>query len=444
MPIAHPNESRRTPCARSPAAAHGRAVIIGVPLLKVPTVLRKTVLSTVAVATVTLGLGVGQGAATAAAPLASAAPMATTVQDSRLTKLVTEAKTQTTLGIPYLYGGGHGPTPAPLRSRVDCSGFVRELYKYAFGVDIGSGSGDSIVRQSGKFTRTANPVPGDVALFGNSGSAPAYHAGIYVGLINGHPAIAASPTTGSNIKIQQWYSSYWAGDLMGYWHYNGAIAVDSAQLVQQPRMEGRFENTTGTPGGLRLWGWTIDPQRKASSATVAVSIDNRLIAYLPTNALRADVNQTKGVTGNHGFSAAIPFPVGRHTVCVTARSAGTSTTAVALGCKAVTVPVPTRGSFGTATGSARAFAVTGWAYDPSLPAASNVVRVTLDGRVLTNIRAFLARPDVNRTYGITGGHGFAVRLAAAAGPHTVCTISLPASTNSFARSLGCKVVTVTS
>jgi len=424
-------------------------VIIGVPLLKVPavlrkTVLRKTVLSTIAVATVSFGLGVGQGVAAAAAPLASGVPMATTVQVPRLTKLVTEAKRQTTLGIPYLYGGGHGPSPAPLGSRVDCSGFVRELYGYAFGVDIGSGSGDGMIRLSGNFTRTASPVPGDVALFGNSGSAPAYHAGIYVGLLNGHPAIAASPSTGSTIKIQQWYGSYWAGDLMGYWHYNGATAADSAQLVQQPRMDGRFENTTGTPGGLRLWGWTIDPQRKASSATVAVSINNRLIAYLPTNALRADVNQTKGVTGNHGFSAAIPFPVGRHTVCVTARSAGTSTTAVALGCKAVTVPVPTRGSFATATGSARAFAVTGWAYDPSVPAASNVVRVTLDGHVLTNILAFLPRPDVNRSYGITGDHGFAVRLAAATGPHTVCTVSLSASSNSFARSLGCKVVTVTS
>src|ERR1700712_5031404 len=98
---------------------------------------------------------------------ASVAVSASAAPTARLTKLVTEAKHQTTLGISYLYAGGHGARPAPLNSHVDCSGLVRELYNYAFGVDIGGGSGDGMIRTSGKFTKTNSPVPGDVVLLGN-------------------------------------------------------------------------------------------------------------------------------------------------------------------------------------------------------------------------------------------------------------------------------------
>ena len=107
--------------------------------------------------------------------------------------MVTQAIHQTTLGTMYLTGGGHGPQPAPLGSRVDCSGFIRQMYHWAFGTDIGNGTADSVIRLSGQFVRTTRPVPGDVALIGSSGNAPAYHAGIYLGIMNGQEAMAAAP-----------------------------------------------------------------------------------------------------------------------------------------------------------------------------------------------------------------------------------------------------------
>lgn len=84
--------------------------------------------------------------------------------------------------------------------------------------------------------------------------------------------------------------------------------------------------------------------------------------------------------------------------------------------------------------------MSGWA---SVPSTSSAVRVSIDGRVITDAHASGFRANVDRAYRIAGNHGFIVRLGAIAGRHTVCAIALPASGNSYARSLGCRVVTVT-
>ena len=409
------------------------------------TTLRKTLLSTVALGTVALGFGLSQGSASAATPAVSAAPMSAAAawQAPRLTKMVVEANHQTTLGIPYVYGGGHGASPAPLRSHVDCSGFIREMYGYAFGVDIGNGSGDSIVRLSGRFTKTTHPVPGDVVLVGSGpGSGVAEHAYIFTHMVNGVPVGVGAPQTGDNIRVQDPTTRYWRTWIMGYWHFKGATAADSGPLTQ-PKVAGHFDATSGTPGGFNLSGWSVDPQKKAAGAGISVIVDNRLVAHLPTNVLRADVNKSQAATGKHGFATAIPFAAGRHTVCLTATSAATSSAANNLGCKAVTVPGPTRGSFDKAAGAKRTFTVSGWAFDPATSSVSSAIRVTVDGKAVADTHASGVRADVNRVYKIAGNHAFTVRLGATAGRHNICVAALPASSASFQVSLGCKVVTVT-
>ena len=390
-----------------------------------------------------------QGAAGASAPRAAStvlpAAAAAAAPTGRLTKLVAEAKHQTTLGISYLYAGGHGARPAPLNSHVDCSGLVRELYYYAFGADIGGGSGDSMIRLSGEFTRTSHPVPGDVVLLGNGGSAPAYHSGIYIGTVNGEAAMVGSPTTGQNIKVQQSRGGSWGGDLMGYWHYNGATAKDSGSLTvpPTPRMSGNFDAVSGHVGGFSVAGWVLDPQRRTGAALAQVLVDGRQVAMIGTPVVRSDVNRALGAGGAHGFSAAIPAGPGRHSVCVNARPSSTSSIAVRLGCRPVTIPpTPTRGSFDRIVGARGSFAVYGWAYDRWTPAASNAVRITVDGRVAATFRPTGLRADVNRTFHLSGNHGFAVRIAARAGRHTVCALSLPVTAASAAKNLGCRAVSV--
>lgn len=404
--------------------------------------LHRTILFAMTVSAVALGCTPSAGVADAAPVHPSSMMAAAAVAEvPRLNRMVVEAKHQTTLGIAYSYGGGHGPKPAALDSHVDCSGFVREMFGYAFGVDIGSGSGDTIVRLSGKFVLTAHPVPGDVALFGHGGHAPAYHAGIYIGLVAGHPAIVAAPATGSNIKVQQWFDRYWHADLMGYWHYRGPTAVDSGPRVLSKTV-GRLDTLAGVPGGFRLAGWAVDPLSNTVSTTVGVTVDGRKRANLPTNVSRADVNRATPTSGVHGFDTAIPTPIGRHTVCVVANPAGTPSAAVSLGCRVIAVPGPVLGHIDSVRGGARAFAITGWADDPADPGGSSAVRITGDGRTIATIRASGTRPEVNSALRISGHHGFAVTLGATAGRHTVCAIALPLAA-SYERSLGCATITVT-
>ena len=414
--------------------------------------LKKSTMITALFATIVAGLVAGQGSATAASPLNSVFPRAisadllaaATSPGARLTRLVAEALHQTTLGIPYLYAGGHGSRPAALNSEVDCSGFVRELYYYAFGVDIGGGSGDSSIRLSGEFTKTSHPVPGDVALLGNGGSAPAYHSGIYIGTVNGHPAMAASPTTGENIKVQAGLDSYFAGDLMGYWHYRGATPADSGSLAPPPpHLRGSLDAVSAGVDGFSAAGWVLDPQRTAGSAAAAVVLDGGQAAVVGTGRTRPDVNQVFGVTGAHGFVAGIGASPGRHTVCVNARPLGTSSVAISLGCRVITVSAAaTLGSFDRATGANRTFQMAGWAFDTRAPSASNVVRVTADGRLVALIRTSDVRPDVNRFFRVTGSHGFVTRILATPGRHTICALSLPISAASAPANLGCKIVAV--
>ena len=417
--------------------------------LKISGMLRKATLVSFVVSTVVAALAGTQGTSAASVPQSAITSLSTAAAapTGRLTKLVAEAKHQTTLGISYLYAGGHGASPAPLNSHVDCSGLVRELYHYAFGTDIGSGSGDGMIRTSGKFTRTSHPVPGDVVLLGNNGSAPAYHSGIYIGTVNGEAAMVGSPTTGQNIKVQQSRGGSWGGDLMGYWHYNGATAADSGSLTAAAppapqRVRGSFDNTSARPGSFTVGGWVVDPQRKSVGAQAQVLLDGRQVAVLRTPLVRADVNRVMGSTGAHGFHARIAAGAGRHTVCVNARPAGSTSIATSLGCRVITVPTPTRGSFDTITARTGSFAVGGWAYDLRAATGMSTVRITADGRVVANIRTGIARTDVNRIFQLSGTHGFYVRVRATPGRHVVCAVSLPLSAASSATNLGCKTIAV--
>ncbi len=218
-----------------------------------------------------------QATARAASPASATQPASTSVgaasaltatPAARLTKLVTKAREMTTMNIPYSYGG-HGPNPAPIGASVDCSGLVRQLYHYAFGVDIGRGTADSIVRRSGHFTRTSSPVPGDVILIGHGGSAPAFHAMVYVGHEDGQPVAVASPDFGEVVEYQYPSIPYWAGNVMGYWHFNGATKADSGPLRVAVDVTTRDQD--GTLVTLR--GTARDPLAPAASITVALHLN---------------------------------------------------------------------------------------------------------------------------------------------------------------------------
>ncbi len=87
--------------------------------------------------------------------------------------------------------------------------------------------------------------------------------------------------------------------------------------------------------------------------------------------------------------------------------------------------------------------LTGWSMDPSVRGRSNFVLVTVDGRGYGTWRsAAVGRPDVNKAFGATGGHGFQISVMLPVGTHTVCVTSRPAQTATPTSSLGCWSYTV--
>lgn len=135
----------------------------------------------------------------------------------KLDATLAAAKRATTMNAAYRYGGGHGATPSSTPSNTDCSGFVRWAYYQGFRYDIGSGSSES-VRTSGRFTKTSNPQPGDLAFFGSGGRGPATHVGVYAGRnAAGVPTLIHNSTPGTVVHTST-FSSYYTSRLIGYYH----------------------------------------------------------------------------------------------------------------------------------------------------------------------------------------------------------------------------------
>lgn len=55
-----------------------------------------------------------------------------------------------------------------------------------------------------------------------------------------------------------------------------------------------------------IWGWSADAANGSQIVTVSIYSDGALIASGPTTVLRQDVNSAWKISGNHGFSFAVP------------------------------------------------------------------------------------------------------------------------------------------
>lgn len=109
------------------------------------------------------------------------------------------------MGIAYKWGGNTPDTG------MDCSGFVRYVFKKSLGIDLPRTAAE--MARVGKRVSIDQLQPGDLIFF-NTSRGSNTHIGIYLG---GNKFIQ-SPRTGENIQIT---------DLSGYWikHFNGAKRV---------------------------------------------------------------------------------------------------------------------------------------------------------------------------------------------------------------------------
>jgi hypothetical protein len=99
---------------------------------------------------------------------------------------------------------------------------------------------------------------------------------------------------------------------------------------------GAVDVAQGEAGGVRIAGWSIDPDT-SGPVQVHVYVDGVWTAAVTANVSRPDVGATHPGFGDlHGFDATLPLRAGNHTLCVYGINVGPAAANQSLGCRAVT------------------------------------------------------------------------------------------------------------
>jgi cell wall-associated NlpC family hydrolase len=107
------------------------------------------------------------------------------------------------VGIPYLWGGGHGAVVAPRAVNVDCSGLVHEVFGEN-GINIG-GTAATMFASGTRVPDLAHALPGDLLFWGTGSNI--HHVAIYIG--NGQ--MIEAPHTGAWVHVTNVYGGDFAG-----------------------------------------------------------------------------------------------------------------------------------------------------------------------------------------------------------------------------------------
>ncbi|MEW5769707.1 MAG: C40 family peptidase [Pseudomonadota bacterium] len=114
------------------------------------------------------------------------------------------------IGTPYKFGGSKP------EKGVDCSGFVRHVYKESADVSLPRTARD--MSRSGEQVAKSELKPGDLVFF-NTRKSPNSHVGIYAG---NDEFIHASSRRSKQVTVSRMSDSYWSA------RFNGARRVLSA------------------------------------------------------------------------------------------------------------------------------------------------------------------------------------------------------------------------
>jgi hypothetical protein len=212
----------------------------------------------------------------------------------------------------------------------------------------------------------------------------------------------------------------------------------STQQVNNPF--GNLEVVEARPGEFRVAGWAADLD---STAPIAVHVYAGSQGTPFTADLeRADVGAAYPAVGSrHGFDVRVPaVGAGATDVCVYGMNVGGGAN-VLLGCRSAEAmsgsPV---GKLDPVKVVDNGVEVSGWAIDPDITGPTSVhLYVDAAG---TAVNADRARSDIATTYPAYGtAHGFAAKLTATPGSHSVCAYAINTGPGGTA-SLGCQTVTV--
>ncbi len=198
---------------------------------------------------------------------------------------------------------------------------------------------------------------------------------------------------------------------------------------------GFLDAATSATGGIRVGGWTIDPDT-AAPISVQIAIDGVVVQSFPAAIVRPDVGAAYPAYGDaHGFDRVIPASPGSHRVCAAALNVGEGT-AKDLGCLTATAlagtPAPQpdlpvgapRGWVDLVTTAPGGVRVAGWTLDPEV-VEPITVHVYVDGVPTKDLAADKSHPGVAAAYPAYGGsHAFDAVIPTSPGDHTVCVYGI--------------------
>ncbi|MGN8049771.1 hypothetical protein ACTJKO_08760 [Curtobacterium sp. 22159] len=230
-----------------------------------------------------------------------------------------------------------------------------------------------------------------------------------------------------------------------------AISVDGTRntsigcqtvTVTKASPQGRVDEVGAVIGGIKVRGWTFDPDQPKSALTVDVAIDGKT-TRLTADQVRTDVGKAYPSAGSaHGYEAVIPAASGAHSVCITAVNVGNGHDTRLASCATVrSVASVPDGRVDAVTAVTGGISVTGWAIDGDTASPINV-DVYVDG-VGRRIAANVSRPDIASAYPAYGAaHGYQTTISAEPGEHQVCVYAINTGAGSGNPTLGCRTVEV--
>src|SRR5690606_8267121 len=217
------------------------------------------------------------------------------------------------------------------------------------------------------------------------------------------------------------------------WQWDGtcttAVRVDNAtRNHHRPCLTGSpfgsLDSVTAVAGGVRVRGWSIDPNT-SSPTRVHVYVDGRGRVAATANRTRNDVARVYSHAGPaHGFDVDVPdlAPVARQ-VCVYDIIAAGAGGITLLGGGAVTESAKAFGDFETLAIQPGRVRVRGWAIDPNTVDPIRV-HVYANGRGLASLAADLDRPDIAARFGRGSRHGFDAGLRIPPGSSDVTVFAI--------------------
>jgi hypothetical protein len=211
----------------------------------------------------------------------------------------------------------------------------------------------------------------------------------------------------------------------------GKISTDSP--------DGAVDSITVYGNHATARGWSYDPNASSSAVKIVIYVNGKLSAYASTTVARPDINDSRKVSGTHGYQIPLELGDGSNTVCVYATNIGAGQNST-LGCQSIMLSGSPVGS-STVRVSANLATISGWTYDYDVPDNPLKVVVYVNGRMAWYGMTTDASPGVNAGYRITGSHSFSVRLPLPDGADQVCVYAINQGNGSNV-TLGCPVAKV--